>query len=234
MNKIILNPKNAINGLKKPLIALGLTLFVLLAISLIFLPGKANAATTTTSTTSNIIIPIAGYYYYIDSYGNYKPCDMPNCGAYGPFANAQGFADFRSTYKPTPTYGTGYGTSYEYLVNTYKPYTGSYSTYPSNNYQPSAYNYNSAFETPIYTAPTYKPYVKSGSTITTGPAQTSPKYVFNANGLLGQSNGYNAGYNNYLNGTNYGYDNSYGGFRQTNSGSNNYGGGGFIMTSSSY
>ncbi|MCV6900994.1 hypothetical protein OE165_28580, partial [Escherichia coli] len=78
------------------------------------------------------VIPIAGYYYYIDRFGNTKPCDLANCGAYGPFANAQGFADYRSTYKPTPTVGTGYGTSYQNLIGKYSPVSKNGSVYPSN------------------------------------------------------------------------------------------------------
>ncbi len=218
MNNQTLNQKTTLESLRKPFLAIFLALFILLAMSLVFLPQKASAADTTTSTTSTIIIPIAGYYYYIDQYGNAKPCDMPNCGAYGPFANAQGFADFRSTYKPTPTYGTGYGTSYQGSVNEYKPY--SYST-QTNNYTPSV--------APIYSVPEYKPYEKVGNTLKVGKAKTSPKYVQDANGLLASSNSIYSGtsYGNSF-GTNGAANSGNSGFKQTGNT------GGFVMTSSAY
>lgn len=219
MNNQTLNQKTTLESLKKPFLAIFLALFILLAMSLVFLPQKASAATTTTSTSSTIIIPIAGYYYYIDQYGNAKPCDMPNCGAYGPFANAQGFADFRSTYKPTPTYGTGYGTSYQGYVNEYKPY--SYSTQSTNSAPTIA---------PIYSVPEYKPYEKVGNTLKVGKAKTSPKYIQDANGLLATNSVYaGTSYGSYGSGSNYGATNSgNSGFKQTGNT------GGFVMTSSAY
>lgn len=211
--------------IRKSLLLIVATLFIILVISLIFLPGKADATTTnttTTSTSTTIYIPLPGYYYYTDANGNPKPCNIANCGtSYTPNSNGNNNGSYTgSTFN-----------NYQYPIPKYNPYTKTNSIYPSNNYQISAPNSGSAdFADTIYPPAIYTPYEKVGNTIKAGKAKIIPVYDFNPNGLLKNSTSNNYGYPIAGTGYGYGYGSTNTGFKQTNTGST----GGFIMTKSGY